>query len=352
MTFAMVEGARNTLLQTTSQCPSTLCSWPEYRTLGLCNSCTDVSEDLTVQCEDQFPGYPESESESQTCNYTTPSGLRLHADIGVSGTFYRIQGRLATSIVLPWSEGNGSNSYLPQNAQFARFSSIYFGNSLAFPRDPERNITDLPSPTVYQCELSWCERIFANTRSQNGTLDDEPTASRPLQVDESCVDDISVETPEDVICTARPASLAPRQSQEDSYTTTSVYSLNIWDIWELQKQFSWDFSANGGEDTRANGGIPTALRALSHANEGNISRAMGGVAMGVTNRLREGVGAATVVGQVTLPLTVVRVNWPWMIFPAALSVLAAVFLVAVMGISVRRGDVLWKSSLLPLLFLD
>lgn len=80
----------------------------------------------------------------------------------------------------------------------------------------------------------------------------------------------------------------------------------------MQKQFQWDFSANRIEDSGASGGVSAALRTLYYANGGNISMAVDGIAVAATNRMREGVGAITVAGEVTLLMTVVRVHWPWL----------------------------------------
>lgn len=232
VTYALVECARDPTMQTRHQRPSTLCSWPTYRTLGLCSSCVDVSSQLVVECVDAFEG---SDSENQVCNYTAPAGLRLSAEIGVSETYYVVRGRLAANITRPKS--GDETSYLPPNAGFASFSSIFF------------------------------------------------------------------------------------------------YS-------------------NGPYFPRPNAGLPVALRALYYGNDGNISKAIEGLANGVTNRIREGGNASTSAGQVTLPLTVVHVNWPWLVYPASLSSGAAAFLAVVICLSARRRTVLWKSSLLPLLFRD
>lgn len=51
-----------------------------------------------------------------------------------------------------------------------------------------------------------------------------------------------------------------------------------------------------------------------------------------------------------IPTVVVHVNWPWLTYPAALSVSGGVFLTLVMCLSNERRGIIWKSSSLALLF--
>ena len=96
--------------------------------------------------------------------------------------------------------------------------------------------------------------------------------------------------------------------------------------------------------------VPPLLQALYSANGGDLTKTMDNVATSVTNQLRNGMNATDVQGTVVLPVAYVHVNLLWLIYPASLSSFAALFLLASIFFSLERGELVWKSSSLPLLF--
>lgn len=56
-------------------------------------------------------------------------------------------------------------------------------------------------------------------------------------------------------------------------------------------------------------------------------------------------GTSPVYGRASLPTTLVRVTWPWVILPLGLCLCAIVFFLATVYVSSRAGAPLWKSSI-------
>ncbi|KAF6821412.1 hypothetical protein CPLU01_12495 [Colletotrichum plurivorum] len=96
------------------------------------------------------------------------------------------------------------------------------------------------------------------------------------------------------------------------------------------------------------------------ASLGSISTAFDNVATAVSNRLRvvgenwSRTGGASVSGRGTQTTICVRVDWPWLLYPATLLVLSFGLLITACWGSFRDRETqpVWKSSILPLIFYD
>ncbi|KAF6807899.1 hypothetical protein CMUS01_14010 [Colletotrichum musicola] len=96
------------------------------------------------------------------------------------------------------------------------------------------------------------------------------------------------------------------------------------------------------------------------ASLGSISTAFDDVATAVSNRLRvvgenwSRTGGASVSGRGTQTTICVRVDWPWLLYPAMLLVLSLGLLITACWGSFRDRETqpVWKSSILPLMFYD
>jgi hypothetical protein len=61
-------------------CPSGSCAWESYKSLGICNSCVDVTTatNATRVCEDgEHAPWNETKIQNCTCQYETPSEYRI-----------------------------------------------------------------------------------------------------------------------------------------------------------------------------------------------------------------------------------------------------------------------------------
>ncbi|KAF6811543.1 hypothetical protein CSOJ01_05676 [Colletotrichum sojae] len=95
----------------------------------------------------------------------------------------------------------------------------------------------------------------------------------------------------------------------------------------------------------------SALFRERNATFESISGAFDGMATAITNQMRAEMGLV-VPGRETKTYICLRVNWLWLLYPAALLILATIALVGAIGQSLHhRGRLpVWKSQILPLLF--
>jgi Protein of unknown function (DUF3176) len=75
MQAAIYEGVFASFSNITPTCPTGNCTFPEYRTLGMCSSCEDISNLVNNSCgvlsaDNDYGGNP-------ACNFTLPGGLNL-----------------------------------------------------------------------------------------------------------------------------------------------------------------------------------------------------------------------------------------------------------------------------------
>jgi hypothetical protein len=98
-------------------------------------------------------------------------------------------------------------------------------------------------------------------------------------------------------------------------------------------------------------------------NSGNatfqsIDAGIGAIVTAVTNRMRivgkdsDGVSSAVILGDSWQTRVCTQLDWPWLLFPAALLLLTALLLVVInIKTLLGRHDIpIWKSSILPLMF--
>ncbi|KAI5358121.1 hypothetical protein Slin14017_G114820 [Septoria linicola] len=89
---------------------------------------------------------------------------------------------------------------------------------------------------------------------------------------------------------------------------------------------------------------------LYSAHGGNMTRTMQDVATSLAKLVREGPYSQMIEGDAYLPILHIRVNWAWLIYPAALPLLTVVLLTLVMTQSRGSDRLAWKTLSLALLF--
>ncbi|RAL67408.1 hypothetical protein DID88_008163 [Monilinia fructigena] len=88
----------------------------------------------------------------------------------------------------------------------------------------------------------------------------------------------------------------------------------------------------------------------SHVDFENVQETFANLSSIMTDWLRthgNSTYAGPAIGDILHYATCLRVQWPWIAFPATLAVLALVFFVAVVIVTSKQQVPVWKSSLLP-----
>ncbi|KXT07967.1 hypothetical protein AC579_8598 [Pseudocercospora musae] len=236
-----------------------------------------------------------------------------------------------------------------------------------------------PSPTVYECQLSWCLKTYAASSAENGNLvEAKPTAEqlyRPyamfageatkgkssfhkcMSVDEAMEWQMSmplgtIDVDEDQSVQAAytkgdlpKSKVCPRPEQIRNSTT--ALGINIQD-----ESLVSDSMLQILEHDLSNDHVgATALDQLFwSANDRNVSATLDNIATRMTNALRQGPNSTAVLGEVHYLSTHIKVNWPWLSYPAVLVFLTVVFLILTTVFSAEKSQVAWKSSSLAVLF--
>ncbi len=342
-------------------CKSGNCTWPTFRTLKLCSHCEDVSSTIEKECT-TYTSHDLKHAPEQDCNYTTPLGARLKASsqCGELGD-YRTLWRTATG----FSASPG--------ATVVNVSAIFF------PYDSETSLDTtlgcpLPNHKAWDCTISWCAKTYSASASTDGRLQDVPAFTELLSI-------LAFDDP-DMDCYTHPgysygsyyrsnegavllsAAFTPSEMpQTFTCPDTNLFKNSATAFWinsadmllfagELQPFFRGGI-INGQETSNNAMNHPAAtasMQAMYKINGGNFSMTMESLATSMTNFIRQGPNSTAVLGHEHYTTTHIRINWPWLCFPAGLVVVAVVFLIAAIISSHTSSKTGWKSSSLAILF--
>lgn len=348
-------------MQASYNCPSGTCSWPSFRSLGICSHCTDVSNSIDIVCrmmhDINHPGFA-------YCQYTAPHGVVFDNiwDNGYSEVDKNVPSRWLASYGKTAFENNvGANdtsqfgySFTYDSGMFFNMTFLRFNNSY-----PSGNYSlqhwETVAPSVHQCELSFCIKTYSDTACVSGAFNDQAKSSEPVNVD---LLHCTVANPDLLfsytVCPAYPSS-APRPTANAlNYSLwrqnpdQSIYWLNQDMISTLQSGINQSLFAPTSVEATTETNPSTY--ALYYANGGNIPDTLDSLTTSMTNLIRQSPNSTLVSGTVQIPVTYVRVDWVWLIYPATLTLLAAAFLLTAMLRSMGETRLIWKSSCLPLLF--
>lgn len=384
-------GSGNGSKQVPVDCPTGNCDFAPYSSLAYCSSCADI----TARVQEQYgPRY--NDPEMFDWNYTLPgqdcqlaySDNRGHPLLGTKSA----TGSTPTHLVIcsgQWDfRHRSATSFTILSMSWANCSSDHddgLPNSPGCGDCPEQlpSLANLAGLVAMNCTLGLCLRDYTGG-VQNGVLDETTTSSLsssltedeeygfsilklPCTVDSKTydisnisqvpsipgrnftaiiVDGRNVTAPlECVFRTDEDVPWAiseflqgglfyPREAPADDGAVCGLNSIDgtsYCDPWYLEPLF--------------HGGRPTAK---------TFSSDMDGVAVAISNRMRavgssayqNGSGAA--LGTVIQTAVCVRVDWPWLIFPAALVLLTTVLFIAMLMMArysqVADGPPMWKSS--------
>lgn len=331
---------------------------------------------------------------SLSCEFTTPeSGIQLQADYNAYITPNNTGdvNYLDTTPNRPDGSGqrytlfNSSvNNILITEAKHAEFLSYAAlshseDDNLQWKLWNNHSMAGWPSPNVYECQLSWCLKTYAASSAENGKLvEQEPTTEqlyRPygmyageatggnssfhkcMSVDEAMewqlsmpLGTIDVDQDQSVQAAYTKEDLPKAKicpSPEQIRNSTTAWGINIQD-----ESLVGDSLLNILEHDLSNDFVDaTALDQLFwSANDRNISATFENIATRMTNALRQGPNSTAVLGEVHYLSTHIKVNWPWLSYPAVLVFLTVVFLILTTIFSAEKSQVAWKSSSLAVLF--
>ena len=347
-------------------CPSGDCTWESYKSLGICSSCVDVTAatNTTRVCEDgEPPRWAPTEVKNRTCHYETPSGYRLDGR-ATNWFFMRDYEQYHTlwNSTTEWENPRDGEYQTPPDQGIATIATLKFVEY----DDMRVARPEIWLESAHECTLSWCAIEYGSSNAENGQLNDEPTHSTPLtRLDKiACHENGTGEegsmspyawstsgmsitkfivpgfepdnVPENLTCYSDNGAAYGNFSQNpDAFWLNTQDDLNLQNALSSMFTTSFESITNIGDD-----------RARALFRSASLPDTMDEVASSMTIQIRTGPNQTDIHGSVQIGDQHIHVRWPWMILPASLVLLSAMFLIVSMAMATRecRG---WKSSVLP-----
>lgn len=142
-------------------------------------------------------------------------------------------------------------------------------------------------------------------------------------------------------------TLSPIADEDNDRT----YNITEEEMFEVKSRLVALFR---GELSRATLQTPFMINAMPatffDANDGNVPRTMDMVTRSVSNHFRDSANRTIVEGVALASVSCIHVQWPWLVLPLALVVLAAAFLCMCIASSANGGLDVWKSSSIAQLY--
>ncbi|RAH80824.1 hypothetical protein BO86DRAFT_432472 [Aspergillus japonicus CBS 114.51] len=294
--------------------PTGNCTWPNYRSVEICNQCTNVDTSRVVLAGWDFSSFNYSPHENQSI----PLSISM-----VDGQWFN------SSIEIFWRKAEFFRVYIPSDLYFHDGPNITHGSEIKFVAgvpNPLAVVThavlNLPATwssnasvlrtaiqvtKVTQCAFTVCARTY-NAFVSNGvasveTLDEDmglPMLETQLKSDEKLDHSGTV-------------GMRLRQNRPGQLLVLRI-GLGALPVYEM--------------------GLVTTM--------GKIAAALSKLACTYSNN--------SIYGVVTTQDSYVVVQWPWLALPFVLLVAGAALLIATALMTAHDGVSVWKSSVLPLLF--
>lgn len=305
-----------------------------------------------------YPDVEEDETDptlQATCSYQTPAGVNLSASYAVDKSS---EVHDSAEITLWSSVSKVLDDASVGSGIVAAVSSIWFPNNYVTLSNCTQPDCHFPTPVAYDCSLSWCEQIYDHSTSTNGDLFDVASTTTNLVFPGIALAEQNSSSMYECYSTSGGAIIldgyVPSKVPQQLNTTCDVNSTGDPAAYHVN-QADWNAVSSQLENvlpqylSSDNGS--TLAQYLYTANNGNFSRTFELVALALTKAVREATNATSaVVGNVQYTTTLIRVDWEWFIYPAALMLISLIFMTLTLLFSTERNMVIWKASSLAILF--
>lgn len=352
LTGALSQGISGEPVEPLHTCPSGNCSWPHFKSLGVCSRCRDRTGSVLVECSDDL---------ANTCSYTMDDQHTFFANWSYHPYDSHTQQMQPSNILelhvfnSSWLLNNLNEVQMDNvlNATVAEISTFRLNAIYEIPIDEGSNNSSKAEqkhmhirPEIRHCSFDLCLKDYHGSNSLGSTFQETLASETALAIDLSACTEWMRSNDNATSNTRCPLSRASEVSS--SSVVADEYWIEIVNFLSLEYVLvtQLNVSASGNDDS-ANEIIGLTYW---YANEGNITRTFEGIATSLTNQLRRHDNVTMVNGTVYMPVTYVNVNWLWLVYPVLISISTSSFLVASMICSWQSGIPVWKSSSLALLF--
>ena len=316
---AVLSGLYGLNLQSPFSCSAPQCTWPRFNSLGVCSTCRDVTQFTNVSC-----GQAVSFGTNQICNYTTPRNFNLSAVYIMDA--HSTQRTLFNSTGIGY---DGDDHFLP-----------HFLVSFATLKLPDYTTLPIPRAEIFECDLKWCAKSYANAGTINGTF----TGGIPEEIGFSTETHHWMRFPSN---SSAPQIFDTFQVDNNTrdFSGNDTFTVNDDDWASIGQYFQNLFTT---EDFLTVDTVNAVSGALYKS--ANLMETISNLTTSMTNAIRTAQNSTMISGTALGPETYVRVNWPWLILPIMTVLLANAFLAISIFVNARDHAPIWKSSSLALLF--
>lgn len=345
-------------------CPTGNCTWPEYKTLGVCISCNDYTSSTTVTCSpesnatkydantEHFHGdEPYYYGKVINCRWQTSNGLRSNVSYMEfttqdMPTTWSLVGRPSTS----FADMHPDNDFVSGTAMNITF--VELPNS--FPWSGSDTSPIVPTAQTTVCAFSLCEKTYLNSSCSNGVLTENVLSSEPLMFQRAkwCSDTSQSRNTMATKC----IGVLSSRFQDVSHVSYKSFVESDEDLYWINEfsagQLWTDIQETLTEGARSEYLSTLGKNALTSIFDSNHSLMLESVATAMTEKIRNNPNGTMSAGHAWSSVTIIRVRWLWAIYPVVLLVAAIVFWSCTIAFSGKSGTLVWKSCSLPLLLHD
>ncbi|KAI0442753.1 hypothetical protein F4803DRAFT_517826 [Xylaria telfairii] len=320
MTAAAVNGVYDVVKDPPFDCPGSTCGYPTFTTFGVCSECTDITKTITKKLLNS--------TWQQIYSFTTPGNLTMLASASTdahSGFKHTLTNATAKAL----------------NPAFAGLGMPVHTAIIRFPDDQEDGRSTmqnwLDTMQAYECTISFCGRRYSGWNTTNGTL------SRGQE-------DIIKLNNSDVPVADAPwyRTLAPLDPAESlgANAINNSFQISYLDGENIESILSSIFTITNSLPSNQQIGASALYNSL------DVIATMDNVAKGMSYHMMSGPNSTTIHGEVFSTQAYMTVHWPW-ITPLVAVVVASTFcLITVIFLTRKTNQLVWKSSLTPLLLPD
>ena len=355
-------------------CPTSNCTWPEYETLAVCSSCTEVSHllDLTYTCMDNatidwsanWTGplsdvpYPNGTVCGFFLNATSSAPTLLSGYIEVEADTGTTRGEALLVRTFPLADMDTKEPYYGEGSiNYKQIRNPILDALIASAVDGSDSVYEKRPPVVHECILSWCVQTMKSSYdwgkySENVTSTFLNTSSEPTAWPWKVTDEDFLYT-QDI--TLKPPSTASRRTENivynNSYTVDNATAFNAMIIFD---DFFPSFYTAEGASSEAvlrfknypNGPSTRYLDYNPWIASNNITNHMSRLAQAMTNVMRSSDNKEMTLGEAYNKENFVSVRWEWLTLPIGLLCISFIFLAATVVKSADEFDRVgvWKTS--------
>lgn len=334
----------------TVHCGTGNCTWDSYQTLGICNTCADLTSQLKMTKVHIVTDNAASTAYN-TDHWTLPNGFGLNGiqpgellsrlDFAITNAMLNMT---TTSSLANVPTGWDSIAF-PNNG--SKLMSVFAVGAApgTIPAQPDANYTEgtmtgnhFATPIAFECLLQMCVR---NMRAEfiNGSLFETEVSNWTNQSTPLGEQNIILQPPgSSTTFVATGLALEGIRNWLKQFLTGNVTDNQNSGKWALDSVFY-------SSDTMQ------AFFSATNSSTTGFPDLMDNLANGLSLSLREiSYQPSPVLGKAFSPTSHAVVSWPWLILPAFELVGSLVFLIAVMVETRKRGLVPWTNNILAYFF--